>query len=164
MSPVDGVGESPLDPVVVGQSVADPERVQVIEGPPAPDFLAVAGELDYLVTHDVVGSARGVGVVFGGVVVVDGALLDAEDDEVAVGQFVDLMVDRQRLDGNGAFGRALRPPGGVPLRDHVAEQVYFDQAEVLGEVHDVPAAELLQIADPRVHAVVPDDLAGGVQS
>ena len=163
MAPVDHVGEPPPDPVRRERFVADAERIHVFERMPLPDDLSrLAIKLDNHVAHDFLPLARGVRVEFAGVVVVDLLPLRREYEDVAVGQLVDLVMESERVDRDAlgrAFGTALR----IPLVDCVAQPVDLDQAVVGGTEYDVPVPDLLEVADPRVDPVVPDDLADTVQ-
>ena len=135
----------------------------MIECAPFPhDFPRIAFEFDDDVSHDLLPLARGVLVVLVGVVVVDFLPLGAEHDDVAVGQFVDLMVKGLRVHGDaggGTFGTVCR----VPLVDGIAQPVDLDHPEIGGDEDQVAVGDLFEIADARVDTVVPGDFAGLVK-
>ena len=164
MGPVQRALEAPQGPVVVRAAIADAEGIHVVECRPLPQqFAGPAVHFGHPVADDDGAATRRIELVLIRVVVVDLAGRRGEDQEIAVGHLLRLMVQTGGFHGDGACGRPLWPPGRVPLVDGVAEHVDFEGVEVPAVEDQVAVAEPVNAFQKAVRLVVPAHFVVGIQ-
>ena len=138
--------------------------IHVVECRPLPQqFAGPAVHFGHPVA-DYEGAAAGrIEVVLIRVVVVDLARRGGEDQEIAVGHLLRLMVQSGGIHGDGASGRPLWPPGRIPLVDGVAQHVDFEGVEVPAVEDQVAVAEPVDALQEAVRPVVPAHFVVGIQ-